>query len=151
MVICSSGWGLAPWILIGLSTEKEWSGESCLSDTGLRVCRHHLGDSGRSTGPRGVHQMLCNLRTHVLHHGHRQTYGRDWCVYMCSCSKCRLVQDTWCVLCTLGKGQRYFVDASLCILPPMWNKGLLRWDLPHPPLLPWPSLPDWFSPSWPLV
>lgn len=37
MVIHLDGWGLEGWIFIGVSMEKEWSGQQCLGDAGLGV------------------------------------------------------------------------------------------------------------------
>lgn len=37
MVIRLDGWGLARRIFIGVSMEKEWSGQQCLGVTGLGV------------------------------------------------------------------------------------------------------------------
>lgn len=35
MVIRLDGWGLAGWIFIGVSMEKEWPGRRCLGVSGL--------------------------------------------------------------------------------------------------------------------
>lgn len=58
MVIHLDGWGLEGWIFIGVSMEKEWSGQQCLGVAGL---------GGLTAAPwrRRGDQMLCNWRAHA--------------------------------------------------------------------------------------
>lgn len=104
MVIRLSGWGLARWIFIGVSMEKEWSGRQCLSITGLRVWRQRLRDAGRSTEPRSIRCYITHGHTYVA-----QQVSANWWekvrVYMCSFIICRQTLTRY-LMCFLHLRQR---------------------------------------------
>lgn len=61
-------------------------------------------------------RLLHNSQTYMLHHSSQPSLGKNE-VSMCvhpSYAESHF-PGTWCVSCTLGKGQRHCVDASLCI------------------------------------
>lgn len=63
MVIRLDGWGLVGWIFIGVSMEKEWPGQQCLSITEPQRCAE-------------IRCYVTRAQTHVVHHRYRQTPGR---------------------------------------------------------------------------
>lgn len=102
MVIRLDGWGLARPIFIGVSMEKEWSGQRCLGVSGLGY------DSSASWVAGEIRPYVTGAHTHLAHYRYQKTL--ESAVVIPSFIRAQTHTD---VSSTSGRGQR-LPDASLC-------------------------------------
>lgn len=101
MVIRLDGWGLAGWIFIGVSMEKEWPGRRCLG-VRARVWRQRLRSAGE------IRPYVTGAHAHLVHYRYQKT--PESAAVIPSFTR---AQTHTHVSSTSDRGQR-FPDASLC-------------------------------------